>query len=300
MAAAPFPLGNIVILDDEPFVRENLSRHLVDAGLDIVHFSNAQEAESYFSHTRPGAVIVDISFDAADRFDSQNHESAGLRIIQHLKELHPATPVLGYSSMAESRIDSMPDVHLIPKAPLTHDLSEILARLIAQKPHSEVLYRGQSDQIIASIGPDVVFVDQQLLKYLAAHPNELHVLDPRKFEEIVAEIWHRRGFTVKLTPRTRDGGKDIYAVENSRYGDILYVIECKRYARDRPVGVEIVRALYGVTEAERATMGLVATTSYFTDPAREFQRTIAHRMTLTDGDGIKHWLRDSLQPKRHA
>ena len=136
----------------------------------------------------------------------------------------------------------------------------------------------------------VLGVNDALIAYLARNPAALHTLDPRKFEEIVADIWRKFGYQVQLTPRTRDGGKDLYAARHDHYGDVLYVIECKRYGPDNPVGVEIVRALYGVAESERATAGILATTSYFTAPATEFRKLIPYRLSLHDFDGLREWL----------
>jgi restriction endonuclease Mrr len=175
------------------------------------------------------------------------------------------------------------------------DASAILTELLAQNNTTESLYDRQTDEVVTAVKNDIVFVDQRLLHHVAAHPGTLHELDPRRFEDLVAEIWHRRGYTVKLTPETRDGGKDIYAVHHSTYGDIQYVIGCKRYALDRPVGVEIVRALYGVTEAETATMGFVATTSYFSKDAHEVQRKLAHRITLAAYNELKEWRKDATR-----
>lgn len=64
-------------------------------------------------------------------------------------------------------------------------------------------------------------------------PENLYTLDPRKFEELVAELLDREGFAVKITPPTRDGGRDILAYTNGKIGEHLYLVECKRYASHR-------------------------------------------------------------------
>jgi restriction system protein len=53
------------------------------------------------------------------------------------------------------------------------------------------------------------------------------------------------------------------------------------------VGVEIVRQLYGVVEAEKATAGVIVTTSSFTRGAKSFALQHSHRMTLHDYGGIR-------------
>ena len=93
-----------------------------------------------------------------------------------------------------------------------------------------------------------------------------------------------------LTPASKDGGFDIAAARNDDLGEFLYLVECKQYAENNKVGVEIVRSLYGVVEKERATAGIVVTTSYFTRGAAAFQREVSRRMTLHDYIYLQQWL----------
>ena len=120
----------------------------------------------------------------------------------------------------------------------------------------------------------------RVISRLATHPDMMHSLSPRQFEELVAELLSRDGMQVTVTPQSVDGGRDILAVQSDQYGDHLYLVECKKYAPNRPVSVEYVRALYGVVEQERATKAILATTSRFTGPAVTFQSSVRYRMTL--------------------
>lgn len=141
-------------------------------------------------------------------------------------------------------------------------------------------------QIIA----DVTTVSDTFLKRLHENPKLLYELSPRGFEEVVAEILHKLGYDITLTPASRDGGKDIYAARKSDLGSFLYIVECKRYALDNTIGVGLIRQLNGVVEAEKATAGILVTTSFFSKDAKEFQATIANRMSLKDYLGIQEWL----------
>lgn len=116
-------------------------------------------------------------------------------------------------------------------------------------------------------------------------------LGPRQFEELVAELFQDMGYEVRLTPRTRDGGRDVIAFFKDAAGTLLTLIECKRFAPHRPVGVGIVRELYGVVEAERASRGVVATTSFFTKDAEAFQERIKYRLSLADYQSLADWCR---------
>ncbi len=140
---------------------------------------------------------------------------------------------------------------------------------------------------------DVSNVSGSLLRHLSTDPTMWYRLTPRQFEEVVADLLGKQGYTVSLTPASRDGGKDIYAASKTSLGSFLYLVECKRYTPDHPVGVGIIRQLYGVVQAERATAGIVATTSFFTPDAKEFQNQIDHQMSLQDYFGIQKWLQEA-------
>ncbi len=153
-----------------------------------------------------------------------------------------------------------------------------------------ILYDATNKPISSELVTACQAVNDELIEYLARHPEWLRKLDPRRFEELIADLFERQGFEVTLTPRTRDGGKDIYAVKNDQYGKSLYLIECKRYAATNKVGVETVRGLYGVVSAENATKGIIATTSSFTRDAIDFASPLEYKMSLRDYETLKQWL----------
>lgn len=125
-------------------------------------------------------------------------------------------------------------------------------------------------------------INEELIRYLAANPSKMRELSPRKFEELVADMFRNQGYDVTLTQRSKDGGMDIIAVQRSDIGTIMTIVECKRYAPDNKVGVDIVRGVYGVVEQQRATRGIIVTTSFFTRDAEAFRRSVPYRMGLAD------------------
>ncbi|MCC8146296.1 MAG: restriction endonuclease, partial [Bacteroidales bacterium] len=133
-------------------------------------------------------------------------------------------------------------------------------------------------------------VNNSLIEKVNKKPGILFEISPRKFEELVAELLEKEGFNVNLTKQTRDGGKDIFVAQNNRLGNFLYYVECKQYSRDRPVGVNLVRELYGTISADRATAGLLITSSYFTKDAIEFTKNIQHQLSLKGYIDIKKWI----------
>ncbi len=113
------------------------------------------------------------------------------------------------------------------------------------------------------------------------NPDYVYHLESWEFEEFVAEVFENFGFRSVVTKRTHDGGRDIIAT--FEMGGVLYTtyFECKKYAKDRPVGVNIVWELYAVMERERANKGVIVT-SYFTAGAIEEAAMFNGRIDLID------------------
>lgn len=148
---------------------------------------------------------------------------------------------------------------------------------------------------ISNIRIDVSEVNDWILNELNKNPTNMYQLSYRRFEEVIAEILIRKGYNVKLTPATHDGGKDIYVASKNDFGSFLYIVECKKYKPTHKVGVNVLRDLYGTLSKERATYGILVTTSYFSRPAKEFQQEIQFQMSLKDFNSIKQWLCDVTQ-----
>ena len=133
-------------------------------------------------------------------------------------------------------------------------------------------------------------VNEELLRRIKSDPAILRSLTPRKFEETVAELLSRQGYSVELTPASGDGGVDIYAAKKNGLGDFLYLVECKRWNPPNNVGVQVVRSLHGVVQQKRATAGIVATTSFFTKGAKAFQQELKHQLHLRNYIELQKWL----------
>ena len=139
---------------------------------------------------------------------------------------------------------------------------------------------------------DVSRVNSRLISDLARNPQLLYTLTPREFEYLIADLLDKEGYQVRVTKASRDGGVDIYAAKKNWVGSFLFLIECKKNSPNNRVGVNVIRNLYGVLQRERATYSMVATTSFFTSGALEFQKTISNQMSLCDYNNLVKWLYD--------
>jgi len=169
---------------------------------------------------------------------------------------------------------------------------------IANQPQNEI-FRLDQRIILPRAKLELITINSQLVDYISKHPDFLYSISPRKFEELVCELFRDMGYDVILTPKSRDGGVDIRAIHKSSIGTLLYLVECKHYHVDHPVGVDIVRALYGVVSQEKASHGIIATTSHFTKGAKEFANSAQYQLSLRDYADLNAWIKHyGIHPSR--
>lgn len=133
-------------------------------------------------------------------------------------------------------------------------------------------------------------INDELLNRLKSDPNLMRELSSEKFEELVAELLHRMGYEIDMTPKTRDGGFDMFAAKKDEIAKFIYLVECKRFTPPNKVGVQYVRALHGVVQQQQANAGIIVTTSFFTSGAKEFQSQLQTQMHLKDYLVLQRWL----------
>ncbi len=115
----------------------------------------------------------------------------------------------------------------------------------------------------------------------------LQHLSWREFENLVAEFFRRKGFSVEQRGRkASDGGVDLVA----RIGEDRYLVQCKHWRVQR-VGVAVVRALCQAAGAEGAAGVFVVTSGSFTDEARQFVQKNRIAIELITGEGLRQMIR---------
>lgn len=148
----------------------------------------------------------------------------------------------------------------------------------------------EKDKVPEELVQVVQTITQELVKYLGKHPEALRTIKPRQFEELIAEILASYGWRVQLTPESKDGGYDIYAISKDLSGvENHWIIECKKYASHRKVGVNTVRSLYGVGTNLRVGNMMLATTSDFTKGVKDFKAS-RYDMDLRNYESVLDWV----------
>lgn len=134
-------------------------------------------------------------------------------------------------------------------------------------------------------------VSTKLIYDLAQDPDKLHELSSRKFEELIAELLSDMGYDVIVTPMTRDGGRDILAYFKLPHGNILTIVDCKKFSKHRKIGPDIIQRLLWISnQKDHASNVMVATTSYFTSGAKDLAKDYEYQLSLKDFDCISEWL----------
>ena len=114
--------------------------------------------------------------------------------------------------------------------------------------------------------------------------DPLAALSWQDFESVIGALYRRKGFNVTATETGADGGVDLVL----HRGDETVLVQCKHW-RTRDVGVAIVRELYGVVSARRASGGVLVTGGRFTQDAQEFAK--GTNVELIDGDSLRSQVR---------
>jgi|1185.fasta_scaffold81342_1 hypothetical protein len=269
-----------------------------------------------FEQARPRRLALHsfVSDEAAVRFVARNHhrvlgyvqdlsrrytgEDGPLEGIEFLhaviRQLTPHARVIVRSAVPEWAEDvarADPNVRLISKYASDERFTQMIEWLIEPAVPVEEPSGDHSD----SITPLIQVVSTpwvEIRRHLSMHPEELHRLHPRKFEELIAEVYRDYGWEVELTAATRDGGYDIVALRNNAPGQLKVLVEAKRYDPTNKIGVGIIRELYGVRQLRHASQVVLATSSYVSDDAKkEFRHVIPHELGLLERDALLDWCR---------
>ena len=139
-------------------------------------------------------------------------------------------------------------------------------------------------------------IENDLLRYLKERPELTRKVNPDLFEKIICELLNKSGFEAIWSGRNKSTGADILAYHNIPIIGIRnkYLVECKRYAENRPVGLEIIRSAYGALTDERGTGSIIVTTSRFESGAIKFIDD-KWNMKLIDFEDLKKWMNEIIK-----
>lgn len=168
---------------------------------------------------------------------------------------------------------------------------------ITLKPFALVWPKDAASEIIVPERPEIIVEQTAKIRHIIAavgkDPSILSNINPRVFEEMVAELMHSDGFEVEITKQTKDGGYDIVAYKSlDRHNRIKFLVECKRY--NRPIGIDIVRSFRDVLNSEGANRGIIVATSHFSPDAIKKISQTPFLLEYRDKPQLMKWIETYL------
>jgi hypothetical protein len=109
---------------------------------------------------------------------------------------------------------------------------------------------------------------------------------PQEFEDTVAAMFEKLGYSVNQTPYSSDHGKDAIGTKDGK----KMLIECKRYQRDNLIGRPALQKFYAAIMEEKADKGFFVTTSGFARTALEYEYVRSNLIELIDGETLAHMM----------
>jgi restriction system protein len=106
----------------------------------------------------------------------------------------------------------------------------------------------------------------------------LKSLEWKRFEEISMEYLRINNCKANVTCTGADGGIDIKITDSN--GKVFAIGQCKSWSK--PIGVGLIRELYGIMASENVRHGIFLTTSEFSKDANEF--AAGKNLLLIDSD----------------
>ena len=116
--------------------------------------------------------------------------------------------------------------------------------------------------------------------------ERLYVLDPFKFEHLVAELLKKMGYgDLTVTKKSNDGGIDAI-VNEDKLGLDKILVQTKRYAENNIIYQTQIRDFLGVLAAEKVAKGIFVTTSSFDEKAKNLAKNSEKKIILIDGENL--------------
>ena len=117
-------MAKILVIDDEPGIRELLDTLLRRKGYDVVLAESGQKGLELFRRERPDVIVLDLKMPGMD----------GLTVLQQVRSLDPRQPVIILTGAgtpeAEQQVRALGVTEFVEKEFSMHLLGDSLKRLL--------------------------------------------------------------------------------------------------------------------------------------------------------------------------
>lgn len=166
---------------------------------------------------------------------------------------------------------------------------DYLAKWISRKSISDLILDLRKSKNITTIfnrlksyNLAILKYNEEINRYERVISRGIHrywlALNPIEFENAVADLFMDKGWNVRKTPSTRDGGVDLFIEKDG----LNAIVQCKTYKK--VIGPNVVRELYGTMVAHNAKRAFLSAPGGFSDTARQFCKN--KPITLLDIDEL--------------
>jgi hypothetical protein len=114
---------------------------------------------------------------------------------------------------------------------------------------------------------------KELGTHLRRNFSDVYSLSPWTFERLIEEVYRSHGHVAVRTQKTRDGGVDVILFSKDGR-TITGIIECKRNAPHRKIGIGVVKTLFATAFDWRVSCATLVTSSTFTSGAISYGRRL--------------------------
>ena len=116
----------ILIVDDEPCIRESLGVLLMALGYDVTEADNGVSALSHLDRTVPDLIVTDLNMP----------HMSGLELISHVRSRYPSISIVAMSGdyQGDAVLAGIMADRFYPKGDHPHNLLTTIANLIATNP----------------------------------------------------------------------------------------------------------------------------------------------------------------------
>jgi len=133
--------AQILVVDDEPNIRESLGMLLTSVGYDVAIAANGVSAISHLDQRIPDLIVTDLNMP----------EMSGMELMSHVRSLYPSILIVAMSGDYQG--DSVPAGIIAdryyPKGQHPHNLLTVIASLIASQAGGAV-YENRSPATLDS------------------------------------------------------------------------------------------------------------------------------------------------------
>ena len=177
-----------------------------------------------------------------------------------------------------------PDVHQAFRRPLEDpERYRSVAREYIQRQFDELdkeFDRSEVQVIIQTLS-------QKFAEMVARNPLVLNELEWRDMERMLAEVFRGIGFGVRLTPPSKDGGKDVILTCIVSGNEHSYIVEIKHWRSATKVGSTAIKTFFDIVVREKRNAGVFLSTYGYTSSAiRVLTEVERHKITLGEKEKI--------------